>query len=239
MTEFKPKTYSLAACAALLINCAPAFAGNLDDALVATAPAPVLVPVSQANNGYYVSLFAGTNQFADIDTDYYGSDYSVDTDSGLVVGLTFGRRINDTLRVEGELSFASGDAVSYTYGGSNYDYDASGDIDATYLLVNVWYDVPTSGPLGYYVGGGLGLAKLDADTSFNGSTFGYGPGETAVAGQIGAGVIYDISDTMAIDVGYRFKATGSVDFDDNDGSGVYKDANVQSHSLQVGLTYNF
>ena len=45
MTEFKPKTYSLAACAALLINCAPAFAGTLDDVVVATAPAPVGVPV--------------------------------------------------------------------------------------------------------------------------------------------------------------------------------------------------
>ena len=241
MTEFKPKTYSLAACAALLIYCAPAFAGTHDDVVVATAPAPVVVPVSQANNNYYVSLFAGTNQFADIESGMagYDSEYSVDTDSGFVVGLTFGRRISDTLRVEGELSFASGDADSYSYTEGGDWYDASGDIDATYLLVNVWYDVPTSGPLGYYVGGGLGLAKLDADTRFGGGQYGFGPGETAVAGQIGAGVIYDISDTMAIDVGYRFKATGSVDFDDNDGTGVYDDANVQSHSLQVGLTYNF
>ena len=160
------------------------------------------------------------------------------------MGLTFGRRISNTLRVEGELSFASGDADSllnsYYYDSDYLEVDnASGDIDATYLLVNVWYDVPTSGPLGYYVGGGLGLAKLDADTSFYENDYGYGPGETAVAGQIGAGVIYDVSDTMAIDVGYRFKATGSVNFDDNDGSGTYEGANVQSNSLQVGLTYNF
>lgn len=243
MTEFKPKTYSLAACAALLINCAPAFAGNLDDIVIATTPAPVLMPAPQANKDYYVSLFAGTNQFADIETDLYGSEYSVDTDSGFVVGLTFGRRISDTLRVEGELSFASGeaDSFSYSYEGppSYYDSgDASGDIDATYLLLNVWYDVPTSGPLGYYVGGGLGLAKLDADTSWRGGRAGYGPSETAVAGQIGAGVIYDISDTLAIDFGYRFKATGRHDFDDNFGGGGYEDATVQSHSLQVGLTYN-
>lgn len=160
------------------------------------------------------------------------------------MGLTFGRRISNTLRVEGELSFASGDADSllnsYYYDSDYLEVDnASGDIDATYLLVNVWYDVPTSGPLGYYVGGGLGLAKLDADTSFYEENYGYGPGETTVAGQIGAGVIYDVSDTMAIDVGYRFKATGSVNFDDNDGGGTYEGANVQSNSLQVGLTYNF
>lgn len=238
MAFFKLSKTSVAACAALLVYSAPAFSGNLD--VVTTEPtamAPMAV-APQPSGDWYVSVFAGTNLVADVETDYYGSDYNVSFDNGFVAGLTFGKRLSDRLRVEGELSFARNSAETYTYGGGA-ESPADGDLDATYLLANLWYDIPTSGSIGYYVGGGIGAARVEADTYFNGAPYGYGPGETKLAGQIGAGVIYDISQTLALDVGYRYKYVGDVDFDDSDGSGIYTGGDVQSHILQVGLTYNF
>lgn len=244
MTNFTMKTGSIAACAALLISSAPAFAGGLGGTVVEAQPAaPQAMPASPTSRDYYVSLFAGGHAFSDVDTDFYGSEYTVEFDTGYVAGLTIGHRYNDTLRAEVELSFASADASSYSVRDGDIVYNdedpAEGDLTGTYLLANVWYDIPTSGALGYYVGGGIGAAKMEADTTFDGAVYGYGPGETKFAAQLGGGLTYALSDQLALDAGYRFKYVGDVDFDDNDGEGVYEAADVQSHSLQVGLIYDF
>lgn len=239
MKKITPRKSSIAACAALLINSAPAFAGNLSPEIVEPVPMAPMVVAPQPSGDWYVSVFAGANSLSDVETDYAdGMEYSVEFNTGFVAGLTFGKRISDRLRVEGELSFASAEASSFHYDESTAA-GADGDLNATYLLANVWYDIPTSGPLRYYVGGGIGAARVEADTSFDGNSYGYGPGETKLASQIGAGVMYDLSQTLALDVGYRYKYVGNVDLDDNDDDGVYEGADIQSHSLQVGLTYSF
>lgn len=237
MFKFPLSKTCVAASAALLISSAPAFAGGLGAEVVEPAPmAPAMAP-SPAPSDWYVSVFAGGHQFQDVETDFYRDSYSVDFDTGFVAGFTVGKKISDTLRVEGELSFARSDANELDYYSDIYSVD--GDLDATYLLANVWYDFPTSGPLGYYAGGGIGAAKVEADTTFDGNSYGYGPGETKLAAQLGAGVTYDLSQSLALDMGYRYKYVADVDFDDNDGEGVYTGADVESHSLQVGLMYNF
>lgn len=243
MKQFTPPKNSVAACAALLITSAPAFAGGLANEISEPQPlAPIAVP-APTSTGYYISVFAGGNVLSDVETDYnsYGDiyGYSVELDTGYVAGIAFGRKINERIRVEAELSHASADAKEYLFSDTDLSRPAEGDLTATYLLANVWYDIPTAGPVGFYVGGGLGAAKVEGDTTFNGSDFGYGPGETKLAGQVGAGVVYDLSQSLALDVGYRFKYVGDVDFDDNDGDGVYEAGDVQSHSLQAGISYRF
>jgi opacity protein-like surface antigen len=238
MPDFKLTKTSVAACAALLIFSAPAFAGNLDPVAVEPVSIAPMADAPRPSGDWYVSVFAGASQVSDVDTDFYGSTYTVEFGSGFVAGLTFGKRVSDQMRVEGELSFSRSNAETYGFDAFG-PYDASGDIDATYLLANVWYDIPTSGFLNYYVGGGIGAARVNADTSFDGNVFGYGPGETKLAGQIGVGAIYDISETLALDIAYRYKYIGGVDFDDNDGSGIYEDGDVGTHSIQFGLAYSF
>jgi opacity protein-like surface antigen len=186
------------------------------------------------SGGWYTSVFAGGSSLRNVETDYYGSAYSVDFNNGYVLGFAIGKQISPNLRVEGELSYNRNKASSYSYGGSG-PYPADGHISATYLLANVWYDIPTQGKLKPYVGGGIGAARVNADTHFGGNAFGYGPGETKLAGQIGAGFSYELSPKMDLDVGYRYKVVNNVDFADNDGSGVYTAGDVQSHNLQIGL----
>jgi opacity protein-like surface antigen len=251
MTQFTPTKMSIAACAALLISSAPAFAGGLSNEVVEPEPMAPMAAAPQASGDYYVSVFAGANALSDADTSYNYSGYSIDVspsfDTGFVAGVTFGKKISDTLRVEGELSFAHNDADSVdlglSYSGYSYatgSYAAEGDLDATYLLVNLWYDIPTTGPLGYYVGGGIGAAKVEGDGTITGSTFGVQVDETKMAIQIGAGVMYDISQSLTLDVGYRFKYVGDVDMEETSGSGfVFEGGDIQSHSLQAGLMYSF
>jgi len=198
---------------------------------------PVVAPTASGN--WYASVFAGGGVVQDVVTDYYGSEYTVRFDAGYVLGATVGRRINDNWRVEGELSYASYEANSYadTAGGS-FD-NAEGPLNAVYLLANLWYDIPNSSRFTPYVGGGLGMAKVDGDTFFDDDVYGYGPGETKFAYQVGAGVSYGINDRMSLDVGYRYKAVDGVNFDDSDGGGVYENGDVHTHTLQAGLRFDF
>ena len=220
-------------CAALFFLASPAMAEN---------------PVSSAPSGgdWYVSVFTGGSSLQGVSTEsrssYYGytysNSYTANFSNGFVLGGTVGKRINENLRVEVELSYGRYKASSYSYDGYG-SYTATGDLSATYLLANVWYDIPTSGKFTPYIGGGVGVARVTADTSFDGNPFGYGPGGTKLAFQVGAGFSYPVAKNMALDVGYRYRSVRGIDFDDNYGSGVFDDGDVNTHSLQVGLRIGF
>jgi opacity protein-like surface antigen len=187
----------------------------------------------------YVSVFGGASFLNPVKTDFYGSQYTVKSKTGYILGGAIGVKWNDMIRSEIELSHSSWTAKSYASSAGGPFNRASGNISATYLLGNVWLDWNNDSAMTPYVGGGLGVAWADADTSFFGNTYGYGPGEAGLAFQLGAGVKYDVTESIAIDVGYRFKGVKGIDFDDNDGSGVYEDADLNSHNVQVGLTFSF
>lgn len=219
----------------LLATCAVSalvlFAANAQAADV-TEPAPAL-------SGFYVSLFGGASFLNDVDTDYYGETYSVEAKTGYVLGGAIGAKIWDPLRAEVELSYArwKGDELNRELGP---DGGVKGHIEAVYLLGNLWYDIQTDSGFTPYLGGGAGIGWADADTHFyDNAPFGYGDGEAGFAFQLGAGVKFDITENIGFDVGYRFKGILDVDFDDNDGNGIYKKADLYSHNVQGGITFGF
>ena len=193
--------------------------------------------------GFYVSLFGGASFLDDVDTEVsltgYEYDYSVDTKTGYLLGGAIGMRVWNPLRAEVELSYARWKAKSYEYEGS-LTYDASGHLSATYLLGNLWIDIPTESALTPYVGGGAGVAWVDADTSFNGTALGYGDGQAGFTFQLGAGVKFDLTDWVALDVGYRFKGVLDIDFEDAGGTPAdFKGGDLYSHNVQGGLVFRF
>ncbi|QND59753.1 outer membrane protein [Mesorhizobium huakuii] len=203
--------------------------------------ADAVVDIPAAQDLWYITLFGGASFPNNVKSHYYSYDVSVDAKTGFVLGGVVGRRINDTFRVEGEVSYARYKAGGYSYsnGLRSGSGPASGNISATYLLANVWADVAHYGDAKLYVGGGLGAAYVTADAPF-GDTFGYGHGGWGFAGQVGAGVTYAVTQNIDLDFGYRFKATSGVDLDDRVGdSDVFKDAKLYSHNVQLGVTFKF
>lgn len=202
------------------------------------ADAAVEVPAAQ--DLWYVTLFGGASFPNDVKThsDTYNNDFSMDFDTGFVIGGVVGKRLNDVFRVEGELSYARYKASTYDEG-IFHGYPADGDLSATYLLANVWADVAHFGDAKLYVGGGIG-AYVTADTTWGGHEYGYGSGGWGFAGQVGAGVTYALAQNIDLDFGYRFKAVSAVDFDSSrEGDAVFSDGKLNSHNLQLGVTFKF
>ena len=196
-------------------------------------------PVDSAGSlGPYVSVFAGASWLQDVDTDYGGTDYTVSTDTGYILGAAVGMHVWNSFRAEIEVSHSSwdGDDYSETGGGAG---TVDGDISATYLLGNLWWDFDTGTSFTPYIGGGAGIAWADGDTTFGGNTYGYGDGEAGFAFQLGAGLKFNLTEQLGLDIGYRYKSIQNIDFDDSDGGGVYEDGDLNSHNAQVGLTFSF
>jgi opacity protein-like surface antigen len=198
------------------------------------------VDTFSGDSSFYVSLFGGASVPHDLETNYFdeGTDYSVDLKTGYIVGGAIGARIWDPVRAELEVSYSRWKADDYSSEEGD-DGSVDGDVEATYILGNLWYDFRTESVFTPYAGGGIGIAFVDADTTFDGESFGYGDGETGFAFQLGAGVQFGLTEHIALDLGYRFKGVLDVEFQDSDDEGVYAQGDLFTHNLQAGVIFGF
>lgn len=198
---------------------------------------PAIATAAFGQGDWYVSLFAGGTITEDVVTLYTDYDYTVGIKPGYALGLVVGLALDDTWNVEVELSHGEADADDYSWDfGSGA---AHGTLSTTYLLGNIWYDLPTGSAVTPYIGGGLGAGYATGDILFGTTPYGYGKGSVGLAFQVGAGVKFDVADNVALDFGYRYKSILGVDFTDSDGAGTYENADIHSHVLQAGLTFKF
>jgi opacity protein-like surface antigen len=200
------------------------------------------VPGCNCYGGPYISLFAGAAFDAqDPKASYEGSyTYQLDTDTGFIVGGALGTHITPNFRGEVELSFKSFDIddVKDSVGAS---LTGGGDVDIFFVLANFWYDFQM-GPFTPYIGGGVGVAKIDGDFNTDSGEYVWDADRWTLAGQVGAGARWMFTDNLGLDLGYRLKATSPVDFEpDFDTSATYNQTGVSfvEHIVQLGITFDF
>ncbi|MDE2384598.1 MAG: porin family protein [Alphaproteobacteria bacterium] len=190
----------------------------------------------------YVSVFGGASLLNDftLSTRPY-SHYTVSSNMGYIVGATVGAKWDDRFRTEIELSHAVWGAKDFHYqGDGSSNGTASGNINATYLLANLWLDMPTGGMVTPYVGGGAGIGWANADVTFIGTGGeGFVNGSGGFAFQVGGGIKIAASENIDIDIGYRLKDLTNVVFTDRDFPVNFGPVSLVSHNFQVGMTYKF
>jgi opacity protein-like surface antigen len=191
-----------------------------------------------------------------------------EVDNGFLIGGAIGAQISDNFRAEIEVSHANLDTKTevedYVLFDSGASYSAKDDdeLNELFIMANLWFSFPISSVFSPYIGGGVGVAHVDAD-------FGVGefqvnttqPPDTFSASidadswnfayQLGAGILIGLSDHFAIDLGYRFKAIPNVDLDDPvfcGGEECYPPVidfkaddnfDIHEHVAQIGLTIGF
>jgi outer membrane autotransporter protein len=116
------------------------------------------------------------------------------------------------------------------------------------VFINAFYDFDTGTAFTPYIGGGLGIAIIDADGKLKVSEDGTGVydesasnTETNFAFNLAAGVGYDVNEALTLDLGYRYAdfgnaESGDVGFDDVEIKGK---AHLKAHEVLFGLRYTF
>lgn len=194
-----------------------------------------------ADTGFkpYVSVFVGASFLNDVNTvSSHSIPYTARFNMGYILGGAAGVKWNDLLRTEIEFSHNSFGAKDYSSNGKAF-IGASGPMSATYLLGNVWLDLPTHSQFTPYIGGGVGYGWANADLTFTEPKYGYQNGSGNLVWQLGAGVKFSVRDHLDIDLGYRYKALDNINFSNNTSGYTYTGGNLRSHNIELGLTYNF
>jgi len=187
-----------------------------------------------ASEGPYAGISGNAVFVSDIDIDNIELQFDSGFGIGLIGGYDFGR-----YRVEGELTYRKNDVdqieIESQSAGS---IDADGDISTTSFMVNGYLDYENKTPITPYVGLGLGISIISFnDITIAGIDF-VDDDAARLAAQLSAGLGYSVSDSLIIDLGYRYMITDEIDFEDDSGD-VIADDSYKSHNITIGLRVMF
>ncbi len=207
-------------------------------------------------NGIYIApkfvmsfgnAFLGGNQIASqTGIDHYSS---FTLGGALAVGYDFYPKMNIPLRAEIEYAMRG-------WGGNSWDvnyadvvgFDTTAKFMYSTLMANFYYDFHNSSNFTPYVGAGLGLAFIYADINvdLNNSDIhmnyaSYGKNQTNFAWQVGAGVAYNFTENVAVDLAYRYVNMGYMDCGTTVDAmvDVDVDAYLYAHEIMLGLRFTF
>lgn len=199
-------------------------------------------------------IFGAAVDFPGEETDVpaYFEDLAVQTETsaGFNVNFGVGLRPRQNVRLEGEVAYRSSkiDDVKLLYintigigleGGK-------GDITGLSFMANAWYDLYDGQSWSPYFGGGLGAAQVSLN-DFLIVTYPIVPNPPTTerllvddkawqfAYQVGAGLGYELKESIVVDLSYRYFATLDPKFTDVEGNEL--EANYSHHNVQIAITY--
>ena len=158
---------------------------------------------------------------------------------GPVASLAAGYK-SGPMRFEGELEYqkTGSDQVNVSANGFSVGLPLSGDVTATSLFLNFYYDFVNSSKFTPYLTAGVGRTWLKVD-DFSITIPGVGTfndsgsySDNVFAYQVGAGIGYAVTDSITLDLSYRYFETQKADFDGTE-------AKLSSHNLLIGGRFGF
>ena len=163
-----------------------------------------------------------------------GTDVAFDAGPGLVLVMGYGQKAG----VRGELEFGyrtfAIDKISNLRLGDDAfrgPFEAGGDVTSFSVMGNIVSSLPL-GPLNFYVGGGIGIARVEAEwRSLAGISFPeVDDREDVFAWQLFTGFQYHLLEDLSAALGYRYFAT--------DASRLRRArAPAGSHNLELSVTH--
>lgn len=201
-------------------------------------------PISDEETSYYVRLQYNGEilpLFTKVDGITYkkdNNDYSPLKASFIAGGGAFGYKMDDIrVDVEGVYSQLSKNNVT----GAAFNPDTVADsLTAISGLVNVYYDIAIEDmPITPYIGVGVGAARISTPlkTAVDSQTYKFG-----FAGQVKAGVSYDVTPEVKLYAGARYFGSYGAHFDKDAAAGKDKGELKVLYSTvgaEAGVAFNF
>lgn len=219
-----------------------ASAADMPEYVPIDAPEPLPLPAGnwylRGDIGY--KIYEDPNGFYDLAG--YGSMFDEQLDNTGVIGIGAGYRFNEYFRVDATLDYEFGadmrGSLPCPCGPGSVE---SASLDAWTGLINAYVDLGTYSGLTPYVGAGVGVSLLRTDSVESDSPGAYYGADTwNFAWALMAGVGYDVSDRLTLDVNYRYMNLGdarSYTPASAPGPGVVEWNDIAAHELRVGLRY--
>ena len=134
-----------------------------------------------------------------------------DSQKAMTGSIGVGYRFGNGWRVEGELTLPQSD--TFTSGSTAFPTSLNQHhIDSRRVMLNAYRDFRITEKVAIYGSAGLGLARLESKGWQGNESRQYGAStQTNLAWSVGAGVAYDVTDRLALDLGYRYVDMGDTE----------------------------
>lgn len=225
----------------------------------------VISPEARADemrSGWYVSgnvgaTFPSSADFRITSAGAVVREGNTSFDSGFSINGVLGYGWGN-LRVEGEVSWRQFDVDSLRYdtyigsmgpisqealGTVNRELQHNIDVSLLGLMANAWYDFDTGTNWIPSIGVGLGAVQIDLDAKrvmVAGDTISDRDKDWVFAYQVGASMGYSLSDSMVIQLGYRYLHMGTSRHEDWTRDTVTLKYHLEdAHNAEVGIRYRF
>ncbi len=207
--------------------------------LVGLLPLPVLAKEGLS----YVSIKGGINGGPDAHKRVEDLSLSIDSEMGLAILGSVGHYLTDEIRIEAEISWRRNTADTLKFSGNfrGLRFPESVNVESSLsnlaAMVNAAYNWNITPRFRPFVLAGVGMSSVTIELDeieISGQRFSIDLDDDKItfAYQGGVGIDYALTDTVSVDVGYRFFGTPTVDF-----SGT--EVNNVNHTGLIGLTYAF
>jgi opacity protein-like surface antigen len=219
-----------------------ALAGGSAYAADLVQPGVVAAPAPADTSGLYISVFGGYafSNAVNAHSTQGDTDVSVPYDGGYLIGGAIGTHLMPNLRGEVEASYVSRGVSAGAFGSGGGTGTATGTNSTLYLLGNLWFDLDTGSAITPYIGGGIGAAVIMPNITLDpGPGFGYDTAGYAFAGQLGAGIKFQLADNISADLGYRAKGVFNASLTGSGGASNLTNVNYIDQIVQVGLNFGF
>ena len=153
-------------------------------------------------------------------------DVNIKADNGLSIGGVMGYSFENNYRIEGELVYQRNnfDEIKASYLNNSTTASMDNDISSAAVLANGYYDFKNKSRVTPFIGVGLGFASVDiSDADDDDIVFVY---------QFSAGVGFEITEKITLDLKYRYVMTEDLDIDD-------MTVGYSSDILYTGLRFSF
>jgi opacity protein-like surface antigen len=198
---------------------------------------------AHALQGFYIAPKLGYSilRFEDPEIGNFG--FSNEDDQVFGGGLALGY---DMRRMEGRVPLRfEVEGFWRERGDDNWDVAGFGTVnnrvEVGTLFANVYFDIPLGWVITPYIGGGLGMSWLDyrtrATATDNGLLTTEGSDDSwEFAWNVGAGLAWFMTESIALDLNYRYVDAGEAS---TDIEGVNSQADIILHEFLLGLRFTF
>ena len=193
----------------------------------------------------YLSVFGGYTKPSSTDFQTSSGTVTTDSDDGWGLGIAFGKRLRQVgaknrLRIEGELSYRKNDVKNLKLNGTSMA-GPTGSLKSSALMANVYIDFNEQATFTPYLGAGLGLVNVDAQSiGATGTPNVLNDGDSVFAYQLIAGGGWDVSEKTEIFVEYRYFGTDDVGVKTTPAAGsVSTKFPYRTNNIFLGARFNF
>jgi opacity protein-like surface antigen len=174
-------------------------------------------PGDASAQGFYLGLHGGLNitHDGDVDEYFYGYFYSDSTtvgkaeyDSGAAFGGSLGYEFLNDWRLELEITYRRNafDEIDWNHFSKVGDFETEGDVASLAFMVNAFWDIDTGTKVTPSLGAGLGVVRVEFDDVSDADGPLFDETETGLGFQLGAGLGYELTETVILSLDYRFFA---------------------------------